>query len=438
MNILYKTYSILTNGLFMWFFLPLRFYAFLNDKSNISIKERFGLFPFKTKLAFSGLPRIWFHAVSLGEIHGAASIIKAVQKIVPKCAIVLSTTTNHGHNLACRLFKDEIPVIYAPIDCLIPVRRALSRIRPHIMVFLETEIWPTWLTEAHQMGVQIALVNGRISPRSIKRYKRLKPLFGPILKKINIFSMILFEDAARICAMGAERHRIFVNGNAKYDLLLNSTHPSIEKDMKRIFNLGRSQPVFIAGSTRKGEEILILDAFEKITKQFPNLLLIIAPRHIKRTHEIVGYIKKRGHKYQLRSHFDGSNIKRTENIVIINIFGELSKLYSIGTIIFCGASLVPFGGQNPLEAAAWGKIVFYGPSMENFLDAKKILEKAQAGITISNPDMLAEKAIWFLNHPNALERLGSQARDAIRNNHTAARKHALVIVSLFKKQHQSK
>jgi 3-deoxy-D-manno-octulosonic-acid transferase len=165
-------------------------------------------------------------------------------------------------------------------------------------------------------------------------------------------------------------------------------------------------------------------------KEFPDTVLLIAPRHIERTAEIRSLLERRGFRYQLRSELHDDGAKRTESIVIINTFGELFKLYSIGTIVFCGASLVPLGGQNPLEAAVWGKIVFYGPSMEDFLDAKAMLEEVGAGISVSSPEMLAEKVLWFFRHPETLKSYSDLAREAIIRNQKAADKHASVIAGL--------
>jgi 3-deoxy-D-manno-octulosonic-acid transferase len=160
------------------------------------------------------------------------------------------------------------------------------------------------------------------------------------------------------------------------------------------------------------------------------VVLIIAPRHIERTPEIGSLLERRGFRYQVRSELDSSKIRRTEPVVIMNTFGELFKLYSVATIVFCGASFVPLGGQNPLEAAVWGKAIFYGPSMEDFLDAKALLEDVGAGIPVSSPEMLAEKAIWFLRHPDALKICGARAREAVIRNQNAAEKHAEVIAGL--------
>jgi len=430
MNPLYATYTALTSVIFISAFPFFWLYTGLTGRYRRGLKERLGLLPHNLSHHLTGSPRIWIHAVSLGEVKVAASIVESLTERLPESHIIVSSTTDHGIDLARKTFGKEILVVYAPIDTIFSVRRALSRLRPDILLFLETEIWPTWITEAGRMGIKTAFVNGRISVRSIKSYLKIKSFFRDLLKSVAVFSMISQKDAERIQSLGAEPHRIKVNGNAKYDLLATQTDPAIEREMRRILNLEPAQPVFIAGSTRGGEEDMILDAYEKILKEFPNMILVIAPRHIERTAEIESRVKRRELGYHLRSKLGGDLSTRTKPVVIMNTFGELFKVYSVGTIVFCGASLVPLGGQNPLEAAIWGKAVFYGPSMEDFLDAKALLEEVGAGITVSSPDMLAEKALWFLSHPDVMKTFGRKAKEAVMNNQNASERHANVIAGL--------
>ena len=430
MKILYGAYTLLTGGLFLSCLPPFWIYTRLRGRHGENLKERLGYVPPKLAKSLSGSPRVWIHAVSLGEVKVAAPIIKALRQILPGCSVIVSTTTKHGRELARESFREDIPVVYAPIDFIGSARKALSRVRPDVLVFLETEIWPAWITEARRMGIRTALVNGRISMRSIGGYLKFRPFFREVLRNVDALSMILEKDGARIRAMGADSHKIQINGNAKYDLLVSLADPAMESEMRQALNLATSHPVFVAGSTRGGEEAMVLDAYEKILREFPDTVLIIAPRHIERTAEIRSLLERRGFRYQLRSEIDGGAAKRTEPVVIINTFGELFKLYSIGTVVFCGASLVPLGGQNPLEAAVWGKVVFYGPSMEDFLDAKGLLEEVGAGVPVSSPEMLAKKVIWFLRHPDTLKAYGARAREAVMRNQNAAEKHAKVIAGL--------
>ena len=177
---------------------------------------------------------------------------------------------------------------------------------------------------------------------------------------------------------------------------------------------------------------MILDSYEKILEDFPDTILLIAPRHIERTPEIGIMIEMRGFEYQLRTDFNEGEKKRKKQVVILNTFGELFNVYSIGTIVFSGGSLVPLGGQNPLEPAIWGKAVFYGPHMDNFLDAKAILEDADAGGEVENPEDLADKAIRLLRHPEELRSIGKRAKEAVLKNEGAAEKHARVIEGLLR------
>ncbi len=390
-----------------------------------------GFLPKRAARGLSGSPRIWIHAVSLGEVKVAAAIINVLKETVPGCSFILSTMTEHGREMAEQTFREDVPVIYAPVDFWGSVRKALLMVRPDVMVFLETELWPAWLFEARRMGIKIALINGRISVRSIGGYLKLRPFFREVLENLDVFSMILEEDAARIRSMGADPRKIEINGNAKYDLLGSSAEPVMEAEMRQILNLDPSQRVFVAGSTREGEEEMILDVYEKILERFPETILIIVPRHIERTPVIASMIDRRGLNCQLRTDIGQDKAERTEKVIIINTFGELFKVYSIGTIVFCGASLVPLGGQNPLEPAIWGKVVFYGPSMEDFLDATSMLEEAEAAVPVSGPEMLADKAIWFLEHPEALNEYGERAKEEALKNQGAAEKHARVIKKLI-------
>jgi len=431
-KLLYGAYFTLSSGLFMSLFPAFWVYTRVTGKYRRHLKERLGVFPPEVMRCLKGRPRIWMHAASLGEVKVAASIVKTLRRMMPGCTVIVSTVTEHGRKLARETFVEDIPVIYAPVDFVGSIRKALFSVRPDVMVFVETEIWPAWLFETHRLGIKTALVNGRISVRSIGRYLKLRPFFSDVLKNVDAFSMIRAGDAEHITAMGADPQKIEINGNAKYDLLGTTVDPAIESEVREVLNLDDSDKVFIAGSTRNGEEALLLDAYEKILKEFPDTLLIIAPRHIERIQGIEALIEKRGLRHQLWTDIGKNKAKRTEQVIIINAFGELFKIYSVGTLVFCGGSLVPLGGQNPLEPAAWGKAVFYGPSMENFMDAKWLLETNRAGIPVSSPEMLAEKAVWFLIHPEALKAYGERGRTAVQKNKGAGEKHARVIMRLWK------
>ena len=393
-------------------------------------QERLGFLPENAVKSLSGSPRIWIHGASLGEIRVAASIIKSLRAKLPGCTIIVSTVTEHGRNLALEVFEKEIPVVYAPLDLPGCALKALSLVRPDVMVFLETELWPAWIFTARRLGIKLALLNGRISPRSLKGYLKFRPFFRSVLKNFDVFSMISKTDADRIHAMGAPSGKIRVNGNAKYDHTIISPDPAVEREMRRILNLVPSDRVIVAGSTRGGEEAMLLDAYERIRSKYPDILLILAPRHIKRAPDICALIRNRGFKCQLRTEIGRGKTERTAQILVTDTFGELFSIYSVATVVFCGASLVPLGGQNPLEPAVWGKPILYGPHMEDFLDAKEMLESAGGSMRVSDPQELAEAFLDLLDHPEKADTLGHNARETAFQTQAAAHRHADVIKNL--------
>ena len=225
MSLLYKAYTTLGSGIFMAGLPPFWLYTRLTGRFRKGLKERLGLFPARELRRLHPSRRIWIHAASLGEVRVARSIMNHLEKLVPGCEVILSTNTDHGHDLAHELF-DTASVVYAPFDFFPSVRKAISAVTPDVMVFLETEIWPAWIAETHRRAIRCALINGRISPRSIGKYLRFRPLFRDVLKYVNAFSMITEEDAHRIVAMGADPKKVEINGNAKHDLLASQTDPT--------------------------------------------------------------------------------------------------------------------------------------------------------------------------------------------------------------------
>ena len=432
MNIFYFFYRVLTLVLLSLFLFPFLIFTLVTGKYRKHFIERFGFVPGKSLKHFSNKPKIWIHAVSLGEIKVANSIITSLKEMIPACSVLLSTTTEHGRDLAVELLGDEVSVIYSPIDFFPSVKKALRQVRPDVLIFLETELWPSWIIEAQKAGIKVVLLNGRISKRSLKSYIRFKPFFKSILSNFHTLSMISDEDKNHISLIGADPEKTVVNGNAKYDMLIAQTAPGMNEDIRNVLDIGLDTPVIVAGSTRTGEEVILLNAFRGIAGRFPDAVLIIAPRHLERVKDIVQLLQKNGLGYHLRSELVTSGKRRENNILVIDCYGELFNIYSTGSIAFCGASLVPLGGQNPLEPAAWGTTVFYGPYMDDFWDAKKLLEKYDAGIEVTDHVDFAEKAVYFLSNPELLTKKGLSAKRALMDSKDASKKHAGVIAGIVK------
>ncbi|MBW1819070.1 MAG: 3-deoxy-D-manno-octulosonic acid transferase [Deltaproteobacteria bacterium] len=431
MDIPYLAYAALTGLLVLLLFPFFRIYARITGRYRDHLNERLGAVPPHVLERLAGSPRIWVHAVSLGEVKVAAAVIPAIREKLPGCAVILSTTTPHGRDLARKTFGNAVPVIYSPVDVVPIVRRALRSIRPHMLVFLETEIWPAWIREAHRMGISTAFVNGRISLQSFDTYRRFAWFFRKALCLVELFSMISEDDAARIRAMGADPARIQVSGNAKYDTLSTQTWPGAELDMRKRLGIPPERSVILAGSTRDGEEGPLLDAYAEVLKRFPETLLVLAPRHIKRAPHIRALVEARGLPCRLRTGPIPSGKGHDRSVIVLDTFGELFNAYSIATVAFCGGSLAPLGGQNPLEPAVWGRPVLYGPHMDNFPDAKALLEAAGGGRAVEGPAELADAVIRLLAHPDERERMGKQARRAVLNHHGASEKHAEAIAEVW-------
>ncbi len=432
MNIFYIFYRVLTVVLLSLLITPFLLYIIVTGKYRKNLNERFGFIPDKNLKKFTTGPRIWIHAVSLGEIKVAGSIINSIEELIPGCSVLLSTTTEHGRNLAVELLGHKVPIIYSPIDIFFSVKKSLRRVNPDVLVFLETEIWPSWIIEAHRKNIKIVLLNGRISRRSFKRYLPLRPFLKNVLSNFNVLSMISEDDKKRISDIGADPEKTVVNGNAKYDLLINQAVPGMDENIRNDFNIGLDIPVIVAGSTRTGEEEILLKAFRKIIELFPDTILIIAPRHLERIKDIVQLLQKNRMGYHLRSDLGASGAGRKDNIILVDSYGELFNIYSAGSIAFCGASLVPLGGQNPLEPAAWSVPVFHGPYMDDFSDARNLLEKYGASIEVTGPDDFAEKAVYYLSNPVLLRQKGLASKKALLDSQDSSKKHARVITGVIK------
>ncbi|MFW6052480.1 MAG: 3-deoxy-D-manno-octulosonic acid transferase [Desulfosalsimonas sp.] len=431
MNLFYTGYTVLASFIFLLALPFALIYAKITGKYRDHLEERMGRIPEKTLARLKGSPRIWIHAVSLGEVRVAEAVIAALEKRMPECSVLLSTTTKHGRELAESLDPENIPVIYAPLDLAFCLRPALSRVKPGAVIFIETEIWPAWVFEARRAGARVAMINGRISPRSFTSYRRMRPFLKHVLARFDVFSMIQPADRERIIALGAPPQKVVVSGNAKYERIAAGLDPDAEARMRQILDMPENVQVIVAGSTREDEEEIILDAYEKILKIFPGTILVIAPRHIERAGAIAALINRKGHCCEFRTRIGDKENPRKAKIVIVDTFGELFDTYSLATVVFCGASLVPLGGQNPFEPAAWGKPVLYGPSMEDFTDAREMLEAEGGGMTVQGPDALAAAITQLLKDPKQLQSMGENAGKAVFKHRGAGDIHASYIEKLL-------
>ncbi len=428
--ILYTIISHILSLLALPFFL---LKMLLTGKYRRGLAQRFGFFPPNIPVSLSGCPRIWAHAVSVGEVIALSPVVTELKRVFPASSIVISTTTETGQEMAKQEISEADVYIYFPLDLLLIVKKVISLIKPDLFITCESELWPCFLHRVKKCGAKTMLVNGRISESSTRHYRRLKPLFQKVLADFDYIGMSSDRDRRRIESIGGNSKKINVTGNSKYDKLIDQIKPSYEGEMRRLLKIGSDETVFIAASTHRGEEAIIFQTYKTLREHFPQLFLIVIPRHRERGYEVKRLAEKMGlGACILRSRLGQEKERTVERVIVMDSIGELFKTYSLGTIIFCGGSLVPKGGQNILEAAAWGKTVLYGPSMEDFVDARQTLEEVGAGFTIKGLPDLVEKGLYLLKNREEREKLGNLAKDAILNKTGAAIDYAHNAEALLK------
>ena len=425
MMILYNVILLLAAlVLFPWFALK----AALTGKYRRSIGPKLGFTGESRLNGLAGHPRIWVHAVSVGEVTAAAPIVAALRERYPQGCLVLSTTTETGRHMAERLVSGASALCYYPLDFPFAVNKLLRLVRPDVFVPVETELWPNFLRACGRFGVKVVLVNGRISPRSFLRYRRTRFFWKPLLARVDQAGVISRTDRDRMAAMGMAPGKIHIQGNAKYEGLAATVSPRLQQETASRLNFGEADKVWVAGSTHEGEEQIVLDVYRRLLAEEPGLKLILVPRHIERRDRVRHLIREAGFTDVITmSEINGGRHRRDERIVLIDVIGELFRAYSLAAAVYCGGSLVPKGGQNILEPAAWGKVVLYGPSMDDFLNEKALLEEAGAGIPVTGQEDLYGNLIDLLKDDEARSRRGDRGRDTVIANMGAAKRYAAMI-----------
>ena len=350
---------------------------------------------------------IWVHAVSVGEVLAARPLIERLKERFPSVPLFVSTTTLTGNAVAQKAAAGADGLFFAPFDWPRPVRRTLAAIQPRLLVLVETEIWPNLIHEASRRGIRIAVVNGRISPRSFRRYLWVRRLLTRVLHEVDLFLMQSDAHADRIRRIGAPETRVRSVGNLKYDALSPASAPEA---LARLIPAAGG-PLWVAGSTADGEERDVLEAFRALRAAVPAARLLIAPRHPERFAEVARLIESAGFRATRRSllqaPWDGTGV------LLLDTLGELASVYSLASLVFVGGSLVPRGGHNVLEAAIHGKAVIVGPHMENFQEMADLFRAEQALVQVPNGAALAVEVVRLATDDDLRRRVGEAARGLI-------------------------
>jgi len=404
-------------------------------------RERLGLMPEAAKaLRRSGEPVVWVHAVSVGEVSAAASIIAALRCAAPLAQVILSTTTPTGRAEAERRGVDVDAMVYLPLDFPLAVWRALADVRPTVFCTIDSELWPNMISLAQARGTRVAVANARLSDRTMRAARALRFHFGWVLRNVDLVLAQSVGEAARFVELGAPRERVQVMGNSKFDEAFPEVGAAETAKLLQEMGLSREVPVLLAGSTREGEEAMLLEVLEGLRLSHQRLQLVVAPRHRERASEVVELVRARGYRPLLRTEQlgrreAGESAIRAEDhcedcVVIVDTMGELARLYALAEVVFVGGSLVPWGGHNVLQPMAQAKPVVVGPYTHNFRDLVALALEAQAIVQVQNAEELREVIARLLGSPEERQLLGLRGLRVISENQGASVRAAEALADL--------
>ena len=414
---------------FSIFYLP---YFLLKGKYHKYFLQRFGIFKKDTFSDIAANRPVWLHAVSMGEMKAAEAFVGKIRGLFPSKRFVISNITTTGHETAVSIAKKGDVVIYFPMDLSFIVRRLVSFINPAVFIAIETEIWPNLISELHARGIPVVLMNGKMSERSFRIFRLIKPIISRVLNKVTLFCMRSDAYAERIKELGALPEKVKVTGNMKFDSTLVKKSEEI-KDWAPLREknawLPDASSLMIAASTHHGEDEKVLRSYKSVRSDFPDLVLLIAPRHIERVPAIEALAKEAGFKTVRISELEkeASGPAYEGAVFILDSIGHLNSLYKLATIVFMGGSLFPYGGHNFIEPAALAKPIITGPHAHNFKDVSELFARNGAMEIVRNDNELAGSLKSLLSDGDKRKAMGEKAKELVLGNIGAADKNLSLI-----------
>ena len=370
---------------------------------------------------------IWIHAVSVGEVLAISRVVEELKSRLPGWRIVVSTTTDTGQKLARERFGEN-NVFYLPLDLPTWVRAYLQALRPKLLVLAESEFWPNLLHETRKSGAAVAVVNARVSDRSLPGYLRFRTLLQRVMQNVDVFLAQSDEDAKRLVQIGAPADRVHTSGNLKFGVKLLA-RPAIVETFGNALDREEIGPLIVAGSTLEGEETMLLEMFRQVAARYPGALLVLAPRHPERFASVASLLTSSGLRWQLRSEWDGAR-SIAGGIFLLDTIGELASLYEFADLAFIGGSLVPRGGHNVLEAAQFGTAILVGPYTENFRDIVNVFRRADA-LRVVTSQSLTPTVLHLLESHEERTALGMRAENVMRSQQGATEKTIDALLGLL-------
>jgi len=385
----------------------------------------------------SALFKVWFHGVSVGEIHLLRQVVTRFRLRHPERQVVISTTTDTGYVEARKHFAG-LPIIYWPFDFSWSVRKALRTVEPSLIVLAEGEIWPNFLLAAKRQAIPVAVINGRMSPRSTRTYQRFKPFVGRFLRCIDVFAAQTEEYAANYRDLGADPERVIVTGSVKYDGVEGNRDNLKTRDLRRLLAIESGDLIWIAGSTQAPEEQIVLDIYWRLLDDFPDLRLLLVPRQKERFEEVAHLLERAGQPFVRRSQLSAP-IKDRDAVILVDTIGELGALWGLADVAYVGGSLDgKRGGQNMIEPAAYGAAVVFGPHVWNFRDTAERLVEHEAAIQINDRAGLEHAVRRLLGDEAERERMGHAARGFVMKQQGATERTLALLEKLLQPREMSR
>ena len=413
-----------------WYFLKM----YRRGSWQAGFGERFGLYDAKLKQALTNRQVIWFHAVSVGEVNLCTQLIRAMEPLLPLHKIVVSTTTSTGMGLLRDHLPAHITKVYYPIDRRKHIQRAIGLINPEVVILVEAEIWPNFLWSLQRRGVPYFLVNARLSERSFRGYRRFGFLFRDLFAGFEGVGAQTEADAERLLQLGCRKEAIHVVGSLKFDAAkLDDTRTLDITSLLGQLGVVPDTVVLVAGSTHDGEERILASMYLRLKPRFPRLFLVLVPRHHERGAAVGAELQALGVRYIFRKDMRPNTRHKSGDLecLLVNTTGELRHFYTRADIVFVGKSLTAQGGQNPIEPAALGKAVIFGPHMENFPDIAPNFVKANAAVQVADEAGLESALTRLLENPAERAALGQRAQTVVRENQGSIGRTVSMIMDVF-------
>lgn len=373
-----------------------------------------------------GRPLLWVHAVSLGEAVAVAPLVRAFHVRYPAYRIIVSTVTETGREAVEQRLAGVADHCYAPLDFPWVVAKVVRHFKPSLFLFVETELWPNLLRQLGRCGIPAVLVNGRLSSRSFGRYRLIRSFLRQVLEPVTACLMQSDRDAERIVALGAQAGRVVRTGNIKFDQPLPDRINGPGALSRARLGLAEGEELIVAGSTHPGEEEELLTAYQTLAREFPQLVLLLAPRHVERAAEVEAEVKGIGLPALRRSLLGMSAVSPSVSpgssgprVLILDTRGELASVYREAVLAYVGGTLIPVGGHNLLEPAVWAKPVFFGPFTDHCAEIATQLSRAEGMVPVRNGAELAEAMAHLLRNRADLQKVGVAAQQVVEENRGA-------------------